>query len=189
MDNNHFDAEFHEFVHSCAEATDKPKTLAQLIEERGRIPSAAELCEARLGAFRREPARDPFEVLTTAEEAVAQQRIAQEIRRPTEIKKSATTEPTFEGEAKPEPGDLLYLLLGENEVGDNEPPAIVGVSSVPNRGRVGGSSFAKSTGGPRGSFLNRPFDKVLEAVAGRASVGAAEFARSMAAQARELEVS
>ena len=183
MNNDHHYDDFDEFVQNCGEATAEPKTMAQLIEQRGRIPSAAELCEARLGAFRREPARDPFEVLMTAEEGVAQLRIAQAIRQPADFKKMSSP-PTFSSEAKPELGDLSYLVgLDQVEV-EGDPPLPTITSRVPDSARVGDHILAKGHGG---GLLSRPFDNIMELVGKRAGGGAAALARSLAREWRETE--
>lgn len=185
MSNEHLPDEFDWFVQECERAADPPPTLAELAA-RNRIPTPAELLARANRERERQSEADPFARLIQAEQAVTQQRMAHEMRRPTEIRKAATP-PTFDNEATPEPGDLSWAL-GESEVGDNEPPVIAATSRLPDHGRVGGPSFAKVGGGSESSFLNKPLPAVFEAIAERCSARAAEFARSLSEQARELEV-
>jgi hypothetical protein len=183
MDKRDFD-EFDLFVSDLGSETGKPRSLEEIIRERGKILTPGELLEVSNREREQRAEVDPFTRLLEAEQAVAQARIEQAIKGPSQFKKSAA-EPAFTTEAKAEPGDLSWAL-GESEPGDSPLPTIRG--TFPNSGRVREPerSFAKSHGSTRGSFLNQPFDKILEAVGERASTpGARSLAKTLAQEARE----
>jgi len=175
LSEKHFD-EFDSFLGDCRGETSRPRSLQDIIRERGAVPSARELCQERLRSFQRESPADPFERLMQAEEVIGQARIGREI-------KKAAAEPAFEGEATAEPGDLSYLVgLDQVELeGDPRLPAITAASRVPDSGRVGDRILSKRGGG---SLLDGSAGEIFSRVAARMPIGSARrFAESLASRA------
>jgi hypothetical protein len=182
MDNEHFD-EFGIFVRDLqtGDSIEKPRSIAEIAAGQPKPMDAAALLEQHKRDIDRPRERDPFAV----DEVVAQERIRREMAKPTLGKSVA--EPVFSSPARPEPGDLSYLIgLDQVEAeGDPALPSIMGNNHEPQESPT--MVFAKGAGGSRESFLNQPLDKVLEAVASRSTGRAREFALDLAKQAAESE--
>jgi len=174
--SEHLPDEFDEFVQDCGEARAEPASLEQIKRRYPKVLTPGELLAVGNREREQKSEASDFERLILAEESVAQARIEGAIKGPVEFKKTATAE-------EPEHDDLLWAL--GHEIEDPEPPVIAG--TPPNSGRVREPerSFAKVGGGSRGSFLDQPFDRVLQTVAERATGGAKGLALTLAAQYRE----
>lgn len=177
MDNKSFD-EFDFFLSDLSSEAGKPRSLAEIVRERGAVPSARELCESRIQSFRQTPEPDPFTQFVEREQAISQARIAQEIQRPVQVKKAtATTEPEFDADAKPEVGDLAYLVGLDQVESEGDPQLPVIAASF------GDHILSKREGGQ--GVLAGSFADVMQRVAARASGGAAVLARRLAREWRE----
>lgn len=179
--------DFDLFIHDIRNGDNgEPRTLEQIVRDTPKELTAKDILEQhKRDIDRPRSERDPH----GADQAVAQLRIAQELRQPSEVKKSATTEPDFSNETT---HDALMVQLGL-EVGDPELPRVdasagslrvpVGQpAGLPDHGRVG-QDFAKAGGGPQRSFLDGSVSEIFTKVAGRLTGGAREFAEQAAQQA------
>jgi hypothetical protein len=179
MSKDHFD-EFDLFIADSANLRDesKPRTVAEIVAERGEIPTAGGLLKAHQADIDRPRERDPFAV----EEAVAQERIRRVIAEPIQpgqvftpsgvpLNKTATPEPKRD--------ELLYLLGAEIE--DSPLPVFESASSLGRTPLEPGPGLHLTPG--------TTLPQVLDLIGQRApTAGAREFAKSLAARARELEV-
>jgi hypothetical protein len=182
MDNRGFD-EFDLFCADLGHESAEPASLEDIKRRYPKILTPGELLEVSNREREQRAEVDPFTRLLEAEQAVTQARIEGAIRQPVEFTKSAAG-PEFGEPAKAEVGDLEWAL-GENEVGDKEPPAITAASRVLDSARVGDHVLAKGT---RASVvLSGSFGTIMERVAARASGGARELAKTLAQQWRESE--
>lgn len=187
MNNEHLPDGLDSFIADCQSETGKPRSLQEIIAERGKILTPSELLTVANREREERSAVSDFERLIQAEQSVGQFRIEQAIRQPVEFKKA--TEPEFydgmKGEAPAQEGDLSWAVGGLET--DEPPPAIVGAPPNSGRAREPERSFAKVGGGTRASVLDRPFDELMELVGERASTpGARSLAKSLAQASREI---
>ena len=186
MSKDHFD-EFDLFIADSANLRDesKPRTVAEIVAERGEIPTAGGLLKAHQADIDRPRERDPFAV----EEAVAQERIRRVIAEPIQpgqvftpsgvpLNKTATPEPKRD--------ELLYLLGAEIE--DSPLPVFESASSLGRTPLEPGPGLAKRAGGGGRSFLDQELSAVFSHVAARMPSGPGQdFCKSLCAKAAEME--
>jgi hypothetical protein len=164
----------------------EPRTLEQIKASWPKEPTDAERCRQLAKDASVERPSDPFEI----EGIIAQTRILKAISEPVapgQVFNAATGEPLGKrAESKPVEDDLMRLLDLERE-----PQATFhGFETVPaDRITVApGPALRKRAEGASTSFLSQPVGDVFEAVARRSTGRAAEFAREVSKQARDLEV-